>query len=179
LPFQNQKGTVTALLQIFSTQGANIPDPVRVLINTPEPDQRGISLDIPGTLVDMLPDPSRDRFFVIRQDRNQVLVFDGTNYNQIAVLRTLNTPTQLAITYDQRWLLVGTNTGMTASVDPYGRIVAATQRKFRTALVAPYGLLSGTTFYTRHGDWFAYLCAIISIGAIIARFLFRKQIPQS
>jgi apolipoprotein N-acyltransferase len=87
--------------------------------------------------------------------------------------------TQMRAIENQRWLLVGTNTGMTASVDPYGRIVAATQRKFRTALVAPYGLLSGTTFYTRHGDWFAYLCAIISVGAIIARFLFRKQIPQS
>ncbi len=87
--------------------------------------------------------------------------------------------TQMRAIENQRWLLVGTNTGMTASVDPYGRIVAATGRKFRTALVAPYGLLSGTTFYTRYGDWFAYLCAIISIGAIIARFLFRKQIPQS
>jgi len=78
-----------------------------------------------------------------------------------------------------RWLLVGTNTGMTVSVDPYGRMVAATGRKFRTALAAPYGLLSSTTFYTRHGDWFAYLCAIISVGAILARFLFRSHISQS
>lgn len=65
-----------------------------------------------------------------------------------------------------RWLLAGTNTGMTASIDPYGRIVAATGRKVRTALAAPYALSSGTTFYTRHGDWFAYLCAIISAGAL-------------
>lgn len=70
-----------------------------------------------------------------------------------------------------RWLLVDTNTGMTASVDPYGRIVAATPRKVRTALVAPYALTTGTTFYTRHGDWFAYLCAIISAGALLARFV--------
>ncbi len=71
-----------------------------------------------------------------------------------------------------RWLLVDTNTGMTASVDPYGRIVAATPRKVRTALAAPYALSAGTTFYTRHGDWFAYLCAIISAGALLARFVF-------
>ena len=87
--------------------------------------------------------------------------------------------TQMRAIENGRWLLVGTNTGMTVSVDPYGRIVAATGRKFRTALAAPYGLLSGTTFYTRHGDWFAYLCAIISIGGIFARFLFRADIPQS
>lgn len=114
--FLNQKGTVTASLVISSPQAANIPTPVRVLINTPEPDQRGLSLDVPGTLVDLLPDPTRDRFFVIRQDKNQVLVFDGNTYDQIAVLRTLNTPTQLAITYDQRWLLVGHNDAQFISV---------------------------------------------------------------
>jgi apolipoprotein N-acyltransferase len=71
-----------------------------------------------------------------------------------------------------RWLLAATNTGMTASIDPYGRIVASTPRKIRTALAAPYALISGTTFYTRHGDWFAYLCAIISAGVLVARFVF-------
>jgi len=79
--------------------------------------------------------------------------------------------TQMRAIENERWLLVGTNTGMTASVDPYGRIVASTGRKIRTALVAPYALASRTTFYTRHGDVFAYLCAIISLGAILARFL--------
>ena len=79
--------------------------------------------------------------------------------------------TQMRAIENGRWLLVGTNTGMTASVDPYGRIVAATGRKMRTALPAPYALTSSTTFYTRHGDLFAYLCAIISAGALVARFL--------
>ncbi len=76
-----------------------------------------------------------------------------------------------------RWLLVATNTGMTASVDPYGRIVAATPRKVRTALAAPYALTTGTTFYTRHGDWFAFLCAIISSGVLVARFVIPGREP--
>jgi apolipoprotein N-acyltransferase len=67
---------------------------------------------------------------------------------------------------------------MTAAIDPYGRIVAATPRKVRTALAAPYALISGTTFYTRHGDWFAYLCAIISAGALIARFVLHGRERQ-
>ena len=66
-----------------------------------------------------------------------------------------------------RWLLRDTNTGVTASIDPYGRIVASVPRKVRTALIAPYALIGETTFYTRHGDWLAYACAIISIGAIL------------
>ena len=68
---------------------------------------------------------------------------------------------------NDRWLLRDTNTGVTASIDPYGRIVARVPRKVRTALIAPYALISDTTFYTRHGDWLAYACAIISIGAIL------------
>jgi apolipoprotein N-acyltransferase len=82
--------------------------------------------------------------------------------------------TEMRAIENDRWLLAGTNTGMTASIDPYGRIVAATPRKIRTTLAAPYALISGTTFYTRHGDWFAYLCAIISAGALVARFVFGR-----
>src|SRR5207249_1960773 len=51
-----------------------------------------------------------------------------------------------------RWLLRDTNTGVTAVIDPYGRIVASAPRKMRTALEANYGLSNVTTFYTRHGD---------------------------
>ena len=80
--------------------------------------------------------------------------------------------TQMRAIENERWLLAATNTGMTASVDNYGRIVAATPRKVRTALAAPYALSSSTSFYTRHGDWFAYLCAIISAGALVMRFVF-------
>lgn len=74
-----------------------------------------------------------------------------------------------------RWLLLDTNTGVTASVDPYGRIVASAPRKVRTALRAEYALSNETTFYTRHGDWFAYLCAIISLAALFMRLPFLKR----
>jgi len=75
---------------------------------------------------------------------------------------------------NSRWLLRDTNTGVTASIDPYGRIVAQIPRKIRAALVAPYALSDETTFYTRHGDWFAFLCAIISVVALL-RLPFRAK----
>ncbi len=68
-----------------------------------------------------------------------------------------------------RWLLRDTNTGVTAAIDPYGRIVASVPRKVRTALEAPFALSIETTFYTRHGDWFAYACAIICVLALFIR----------
>lgn len=105
--FQNQKGTVTVNIEISSKTAVNLPDPIRVLINNREPDQRGAVVNVPGRLVDLLHDPQRDRFYVLRQDKNQVLVFDGASQTPIATLRTGNTPTQMAITFDRRWLLVG------------------------------------------------------------------------
>ena len=74
-----------------------------------------------------------------------------------------------------RWLLRDTNTGVTASIDPYGRVVASVPRKVRTVLDAPYALSNVTTFYTRHGDWFAFLCAIISVGALALRLPFLRR----
>jgi len=79
--------------------------------------------------------------------------------------------TEMRAIENNRWVLLTTNTGLTAAIDPWGRVVAQLPRKERSVLVAPYGLVSSTTFYTRHGDWFAYLCAIISLGAVGARFL--------
>lgn len=79
---------------------------------------------------------------------------------------------------NDRWLLRSTNTGVTASIDPYGRIVARLPRNVRSALQAPFGLVRDTTFYTRHGDWFAYACAIISMVALIVRFRFRVGTVQ-
>ncbi len=67
---------------------------------------------------------------------------------------------------NDRWLLRDTNTGVTAVIDPYGRIVQSMPRKIRASLSASYALENGTTFYTRHGDWLAYACAIICLGAI-------------
>jgi apolipoprotein N-acyltransferase len=68
-----------------------------------------------------------------------------------------------------RWLLRDTNTGVTASIDPYGRIVASVPRKIRTTLDAPYALSNEMTLYTRYGDCFAYACAIICIVGLFIR----------
>lgn len=105
--FLDRRGTVSGSLKIASAEAINLVLPVRILVNNQRPDERGTSTDVPGTLSDLLADPGRDRFYVVRQDRNQVLVFDGTGLFQIAALRTSNTPTRMAITLDRKYLLVG------------------------------------------------------------------------
>jgi apolipoprotein N-acyltransferase len=99
---------------------------------------------------------------------------DGWYGDSGAYAQHLNQTRMRAIEND-RWLLSATDTGVTAAIDPLGRVVAHIPRKERMPLVAPYALTSVTTFYTRHGDWFAYACAIISIGALLLRFTFFKN----
>jgi uncharacterized protein (TIGR03437 family) len=114
--FASQNGTFSASIKVSSQGAINLPQPVRVLINTRNPDQRGTVMNVPGKLVDVLADPVRDRFYVVRQDQNVVLVFDGSNYNQIASLPTKLGPTQLAITRDGKNLMIAHENSSTLAV---------------------------------------------------------------
>lgn len=114
--YQNVKGTISVNISIKSGAAVNVPRPVRLLINNREPDQRGTFVNVPGKLVDLLSDPVRDRFYVLRQDTNELMVFDGRSYQHVKTLRTGNTPTQMAITFDRRWLLVGNDNSQIANV---------------------------------------------------------------
>lgn len=103
---------------------------------------------------------------------------DGWYGDSGAYAQHLN-QTRMRAIENNRWLLSATDTGVTASIDPLGRVVAQIPRKQRTALVAPYALNSAPTFYARHGDWFAYGCAIISLGALFTRFTFFRKSLQN
>jgi uncharacterized protein (TIGR03437 family) len=105
--FLNQTGTVAATLAIQSGAAINVTPSVRVLVNDAAPNQAGSFIDIPGTLTDIVADPKRNQFFVVRSDKNEVLVYSGTNYSQIATLRTGNQPSTMAVSFDQQYLLVG------------------------------------------------------------------------
>jgi apolipoprotein N-acyltransferase len=71
---------------------------------------------------------------------------------------------------NNRWLLRDTNTGITAVVDPLGRVTKEAPTNQRTALQAAYDVEETTTFYSRHGDWFPILCAIITLLGILLHF---------
>jgi apolipoprotein N-acyltransferase len=71
---------------------------------------------------------------------------------------------------NRRWILRATNSGVTAAVDPDGRVTQSAPRHVLTSLAVHYGYRSDVTFYSRHGDIFAILCAIISIAFAGAAF---------
>jgi len=76
--FQNQTGTTAIPLTITSQAAVNLPQHVRLLVSNPGPDQRGTIIDVPGTLSDMLADPVRNLVYLLRQDKNELLVYMDT-----------------------------------------------------------------------------------------------------
>ena len=114
--YQAKKGTSTVTLTVDSSTGVNVPVPVRVLINSREPEQRGALLNIPGTLVAVAADPQRNRYYVLRQDTNEVLVYNSLNNTQVTSLKTYNMPSSIAFSIDSHFLLVGHLSSQTVAV---------------------------------------------------------------
>jgi len=90
---------------------------------------------------------------------------DGWYGDTCAPWQTLNM-SRMRAAENRRWLLRDTNTGITTIIDPYGRLTASIQRHTLASLAARYGYRSDVTFYTQHGDVFACLCGIFTLGII-------------
>ena len=123
--FQGVKGTTVIPLTITSNGAVNLPPQMRLLINTRDFNQHGLIVSIPGKLVDMLPDPARSVLYILRQDRNLVLIYDMATLNYLGSLRTGNTPTQMVMTTDQRYLVVGNDNSQIANVFDLGTTAGA------------------------------------------------------
>jgi len=67
---------------------------------------------------------------------------------------------------NHRWLLRSTDTGISAVIDPNGIVRESAPRHIRTAVDVHFGYVQRTTFYTEHGDWFAYACVLGVISMI-------------
>jgi apolipoprotein N-acyltransferase len=86
---------------------------------------------------------------------------DGWYGNTSAAWQHLNMVRMRAIE-NHRWVLRATNTGVTAAINPYGRVTAAAPRHQRTSIRVHFAYEDYLTFYSRHGDLFAYTCAFIT-----------------
>jgi apolipoprotein N-acyltransferase len=79
-----------------------------------------------------------------------------------------------------RPLIRVTNSGISAFIGPDGQVLDST-RAFEPAVQSHYVVWwKGKTFYTRHGDLFAYACALVTLGLISATFMsMRKRTGKS
>jgi len=75
---------------------------------------------------------------------------------------------------NRRYLVRAANTGITAVVDPYGRVLEETRLFDRTVLVREVPFVAGETFYTRHGDVFAHACLALALALLAASWRPRR-----
>ncbi|SNS97271.1 apolipoprotein N-acyltransferase [Granulicella rosea] len=67
---------------------------------------------------------------------------------------------------NRRWVIRDTNTGVTTTIDPFGRTMLEAPRHVRGAYAMPFEYKSRVTFYTRHGDWFAWVCLCVTLAGL-------------
>jgi apolipoprotein N-acyltransferase len=104
---------------------------------------------------------------------------DGWYGNTSAAWQHLNMVRMRAIE-NHRWILRATNTGVTAAINPSGRVTAAAPRHRRTSIQVHFAYEQYLTFYARYGDLFAYACAFITTIAFAfgLRSLSSASTPQ-
>ena len=78
---------------------------------------------------------------------------------------------------NEKYLVRAANTGITAVVDPRGRIVARTELFRPATLVREVAFVPGTTFYARHGDVFAWGC--LAAAAAVTAATWRRERQRS
>ena len=78
---------------------------------------------------------------------------------------------------NRRWIVRATNNGISAVIDPAGRLVHTLPEYQEAAARLRYGYRADQTFYTRYGDWFVLLCALLALAGVWGMRL-RQAIPS-
>ncbi|HYL73225.1 MAG TPA: apolipoprotein N-acyltransferase [Bryobacteraceae bacterium] len=69
---------------------------------------------------------------------------------------------------NHRWLLRSTNDGITAAIDPAGRVTQRLPMYQETVAKMAYSYETTVTAYSTHGDWFAWASLLASAIALLA-----------
>ena len=149
----------------ISTEAGNFKTGSRIVVSPVGPNH---SL---GTFVcyeSILPDLVR-RFTAHGAEVLVNVTNDGWFGNSSAPYQHLNMARFRAIE-NHRYLLRAANSGISAVIDPYGRVQIKSPLNQRTSLDSTFDWETGQTFYTRYGDVFAWSCVSVSgliIGLIV------------
>jgi len=69
---------------------------------------------------------------------------------------------------NRRWIVRATNDGLTATIDPAGRVFQLLPQYVEAAARTHFSYISAQTVYTRFGNWFALLCAALAAAGLLA-----------
>jgi apolipoprotein N-acyltransferase len=92
-------------------------------------------------------------------------------YQHIAIAR-------LRAVENRRFLLRAANSGISGIIEPSGSIRASTPILREAVCEGGFDFIATSTFYARYGDAFVFLCAIISIAAVITAALRKSRLHR-
>ena len=69
---------------------------------------------------------------------------------------------------NRRWILRATNDGITAAIDSAGRLRGTLPKYTEATSLAGFSYVQAQTVYTRFGDWFPLLCAMLALLGLVA-----------
>ena len=72
---------------------------------------------------------------------------------------------------NDRWIVRATNDGISGVIDPAGRVGLTVPEYREGSARLHYNYIGDQTFYTRHGDWFVLVCAIVALSAVASAVL--------
>jgi apolipoprotein N-acyltransferase len=79
---------------------------------------------------------------------------------------------------NRRWILRSTNDGITATIDPAGRLRGTLPTYTRAASYTGFTYIASQTVYTRFGDWFAALSAVLATFCLVACSILPENVPE-
>jgi len=83
----------------------------------------------------------------------------GARYQHLEIVR-------MRAAENRRWILRSTNDGITATIDPAGRLRGSLPPYIEAASRTGFSYIQERTFYTRFGDWFPILCAVAALSLL-------------
>ena len=79
---------------------------------------------------------------------------------------------------NRRWILRSTNDGITGTIDPAGRVRGTLPLYTQATSYTGFNYIADQTFYTRHGDWLPWLCALVAAGCLIVDYEARRRAAE-
>jgi len=79
---------------------------------------------------------------------------------------------------NRRWLLRATNNGITAAIDPAGRLVRRLPSYTEAAIAVTFSFRREVTPYARYGDWFVIACVLLAVAGLLAEQMPRYRVPR-
>jgi apolipoprotein N-acyltransferase len=114
--------------------------------------------------------PNEVRDFVKRGANLLINISNDGWFGKSAAARQHLLMARVRAVENRRWILRVTNSGLTAAIDPYGKIYETIPWDVRGAVDLPYDFRTDVTVYTRFGDWFAWMCVLVSAILLLQTF---------